>query len=115
MLAAASAACSPTGKGTMIGHHDPFSQTLTPVHMQQFDTVPPVVSLPRPAVLPSTQGSSADSTDNARQSTEAAAKLVGESEADQESKKRKISYKIPRYVRRNLSRSEPADTRTTKS
>lgn len=99
----------------MIGHHDPFSQTLTPVHMQQSSVALPVVSLPRPVGFLNVQSPSTELTDNARQSIETAAKLVGESEADQGSKKRKISYKIPRYVRRNQSRSEPIDNRINPS
>lgn len=116
MLAAAAAACSPTAKGMVTGHHDPFSQTLTPVHMQQSSVMTPVVSLPLPVKHHGKQATLEDAVlDSGRQSTEITAKPDGESAIDPERKKRRISYKIPRYVRRHQSRSEPAEGRRTAS
>lgn len=108
------AACSPTGKAMIVGH-DPFSQTLTPVHIQQSSIVTPVVSLPRPIEPLSIESFSDEVTVNAQQSAKPTAKRVVGPRAGQEGQKRKVSYKIPRYVRRNQSRSEPSDSRTATS
>lgn len=112
--AAATTAYSPTSKPTMAGH-DPFSQTLTPVHMQQPGVVPPIVSLPRPVEPPNAQSFAESSTKHAQHSIDTAARPVSKIKAVQDNQKRKVSYKIPRYTRRGQARSEPSDSRTTTS
>lgn len=100
---------SPMGKDTAIGH-DPFSQTLTPVQILQTRATAPVVSLPQPVVhLNDHQGNSTGSVENGGQSADTTAKVAREPSTDHDSKKRKVSYKIPRYTRRNQSRSEPSN------
>lgn len=97
---------SPTAKRTPAGH-DPFSQTITPVHMTQPRDAAPVVSLPPPVTQPSEQSTSGGPAESSHQHASSASNKVTHSHTDQE-KKRKASYKIPRYTRRNQSRSEPS-------
>lgn len=99
---------SPIGKDTTAGH-DPFSQTLTPVQILQTHATTPVVSLPPPVVHSDDQGTSKDPAEETRQAANNAAKTVRDPSTDHDSKKRKVSYKIPRYTRRNQSRSEPSN------
>lgn len=100
---------SPMGKDTAIGH-DPFSQTLTPVQILQTRATAPVVSLPQSVVHSNDhQGNSTGSVEDGGQSALTTAKVARKSSTDHDSKKRKISYKIPRYTRRNQSRSEPSN------
>lgn len=98
---------SPTGKDTTAGH-DPFSQTLTPVQILQPRATVPVVSLPQLIVHSDDQGSSDGLAVVGRQSLNDTTKRVNILSTDHDSKKRKVSYKIPRYTRRNQSRSEPS-------
>lgn len=100
---------SPMGKDTAIGH-DPFSQTLTPVQILQTRAAAPVVSLPQPMVHTNDhQGNSTGPFESGGQSADKTAKSVRKPGTDHDSKKRKVSYKIPRYTRRNQSRSEPSN------
>lgn len=100
---------SPMGKDTAVGH-DPFSQTLTPVQILQTRAAAPVVSLPQPVVFSNDhQGNSTGSVESIGQSADKTAKVERKPSTDHESKKRKVSYKIPRYTRRNQSRSEPSN------
>lgn len=89
--------------------HDPFSQTITPVQIQQTRATGPVVSLPRPVVHSIDQGTSEVPAELSLQFADNTAKKVNKPSTDHDSKKRKVSYKIPRYTRRNQSRSEPSN------
>lgn len=111
-----SAAHSPLGKTTTTGH-DPFSQTITPVHIKQPNSAIPIVSLPRPVGKGKEPQGADGSVDDVAQSSEVSAvgKPAVKPKVDRESKARKVSYKIPRYTRRNQSRSEPSDSRTNTS
>lgn len=99
---------SPVDRDTTAGH-DPFSQTLTPVHILQNHATGPVVSLPRPVVQLGGQGTSMGPAEKTCQAAHNNAKMPKKPSADHDSNKRKVSYKIPRYTRRNQSRSEPSN------
>ncbi|CAN8098919.1 unnamed protein product [Discula destructiva] len=103
---AAASLVSSTARDTPAGH-DPFSQTLTPVQMIQPPAKAPIVSLPPPVVASNKNSATDGPAETGRQATEDTACKVTASRTDQD-KKRKISYKIPRYTRRNQSRSEPS-------
>lgn len=110
---AAAATASPNGNFET-ANHDPFSQTLTPVQLYQPRVMPPVISLPCPVIARTVQQSSTDSGDSERLSAPVAAESQAAEELDEEPKMRKVSYKIPRYTRRNhQSRSEPSDSSNT--
>lgn len=115
---AVTVAYSPIGKGTTAGH-DPFSQTLTPIPVQQSSVTHPVVSLPHPVEavrLQSTVKTSGGSADNEHTPTVSVTETDPQTtKADQDSKKRKVSYKIPRLTRRYESRSQPAGSCTATS
>lgn len=110
---AAAAIASPNGN-IETANHDPFSQTLTPVQLYQPRVMPPVISLPCPVVARTAQRSSTDSGDRERLSALVATESQAAEELDEETRTRKVSYKIPRYTRRNhQSRSEPSDSSNT--
>lgn len=108
---AAMATLSPHGNFET-ANHDPFSQTLTPIQLQQPRVMAPVISLPCPVIARTIQGSSEDSGDSERVSAATTAKSEAQG-TDRETENRKVSYKIPRYARRNQSRSEPSDSSNT--
>lgn len=103
---AAALLVSPTDKKTPTGH-DPFSQTITPVPTASPRAGAIVVSLPRPVVPASEQGTSKGPAETDGQSVDKTAHKVNKTQTDQD-KPRKISYKIPRLARRHQSRSEPS-------
>lgn len=108
MAAAALGLVSPTAKHTPAGH-DPFSQTLTPVQIPRPRDTAPIVSLPPPVTQrPSEESTSGGPAEGSRQhaGTGNTTYKVNQAHIDQD-KKRKASYKIPRYTRRYQSRSEP--------
>lgn len=107
---AAAANASPDDHGET-ANHDPFSQTLTPVQLYQPRVMPPVISLPRPAVARAVQQSSNESGNSDQLAAPAAAASQAAEELDEGAKTRRVSYKIPRYTRRyHQSRSEPSDS-----
>lgn len=104
---AAMSLASPLGKNTpadLPAGHDPFSQTITPIQIVQPRATAPVVSLPRPVTPMSDRNTVAGPAETGHGAADNSHKAT---HTDQD-KKRKISYKIPRYNRRNQSRSEPS-------